>query len=125
MEPQNPSDGKHPDGMIKDLRALLHTTQDATQRAVIYSGTQVFIKHKSRKNMYLSDEQLHSMELFVKPSIKVQVEGLECEIISRMCRCTGSLTWREGDRGNDWGWVKQRSVRCYGALNGSLPWQLE
>jgi hypothetical protein len=41
-----------------------------------------------------------------------------------MCRCTGSQSWRGGDRRNDWVWVKQRPGRCYGALNGHLPWQL-
>jgi hypothetical protein len=42
-----------------------------------------------------------------------------------MCRCTGSQSWRGGDRRNDWVWVKQRPVGCYGALNGRLPWQLQ
>ena len=42
-----------------------------------------------------------------------------------MCRCTGSQSWRGGDRRNDWVWVKQRPGRCYGALNGRLPWQLQ
>jgi len=41
--PQNRRDGKHPDAMIKDFRALLDNTQDATHRAAIYSGTREFI----------------------------------------------------------------------------------
>jgi len=42
-----------------------------------------------------------------------------------MCRCTGSQSWHGGDRLNNWVWVKQPPGRCYGALNGCLPWQLQ
>jgi len=125
MGPQNRRDGKHPDAMIKDFRALLDNTQDATHRVAIYSGTQEFIKHKSRNKTYISDEQLHAMELCIYQVIKVQVEGSDGERISQMCRCTRSQSWRGGDRRNDWLWVKQRPGRCYGVLNGSLPWQLQ
>jgi hypothetical protein len=31
MRPQNRRDGKHPNAMIKDIRALLDNMQDATQ----------------------------------------------------------------------------------------------
>jgi hypothetical protein len=65
MGPQNHHDGKHPDAMIKDFRALLDNTQDATHRVPIFSGTRVFIKHKSRNKTYISDEQLHAMELCI------------------------------------------------------------
>ena len=102
MGPQNCRDGKHPDAMIKDFRALLDNTQDATHRMAIYSGTQEYIKRKSRNKTYISDEQLHSMELCIYHGIKIEVEGLEGERISQMCRCTGSQSWRGGDRRNDW-----------------------
>jgi hypothetical protein len=125
MGPQNRRDGKHPDPMIKAFRALLDNTQDATHPVAIYSGTREFIKHKSRNKTYISDDQLHAMELCIYHCIKVQVEGLDGERISEMCRCTGSQSWRGGDRRNDWVWVKQRSGRCYGALNGHLLWQLQ
>jgi len=125
MGPQNCRDGKHPDAMIKDFRALLDNTQDATHRAAIYSGMQEFIKHKSCNKTYISDEQLDAMKLCIYHGIKVQVEGLEGERISQMCRCTGSQSWCKGDRRNDWVWVKQRPGRCYGALNGRLQWQLQ
>jgi hypothetical protein len=39
MGPQNLHDGKHPDTMIKDLRAFLDNKQDATHLMAIYSGT--------------------------------------------------------------------------------------
>jgi hypothetical protein len=65
------------------------------------------------------------MELCIYHGIKVQVEGLEGERISQMCRCTGSQSWHGGGRRNNWVWVKQRPGRCYGALNGRLPWQLQ
>jgi hypothetical protein len=94
MAPQNRRDGKHPHAMIKDFRALLDNMQDATHRVAIYSGTREFIKHKSRNKTYISDEQLHAMELCINHGIKVQVEGLDGERISQMCRCRGSQSWR-------------------------------
>jgi len=124
MGPHNCRDGMHPDAMITDFRALLNNTQDATHHAAIYSATRGLIKHKSRNKMYISDEQLHAMELCIDQGIKVQVEGLEGEHISQMCRCTGIQSWHGGNRRNDWVWVKQCQGRCYGALNGHLPWQL-
>jgi len=65
------------------------------------------------------------MELCIDHGIKVEVEGLDGERISQMYRCTGSQSWRGGDRQNDWVWVKQHPGRCYGALNGRLLWQLQ
>jgi hypothetical protein len=65
------------------------------------------------------------MELCIYHSFKVQVEGLEGEHISRMCRCTGWQSWRVADRENDCVWAKLRSRRCYGALNWRLPGQLQ
>jgi len=118
MGPQNRRDRKHPDAMIKDFRALVDNTQDATHRLAISSGTWEFIKHKSRNKTYISDEQLHAMELCIYHGIKVQVDGSDGKHISQMCRCTGSHSWRGGDRRNDWVWEKQRPGRCYGALNG-------
>jgi len=125
MGPQNHRDGKHPDPMINDSRALLDNTQDAMHRAAIYRGTRECIKHKRRNKTYISDEQLHTMELCIYHGIKVQVEGLKGECISQMCRCTGSQSWRGGDRRNDWVWVKQRPGWCYGTRNGHLRWQLQ
>jgi len=74
--------------MIKGFRALLDNTQDATHRVAIYSGMRGFIKHNSCNKTYISDEQLHAMELWIYHGIKVQVEGLDGERISQMCRCT-------------------------------------
>jgi len=65
------------------------------------------------------------MELCIHHGIKVQFEGLDGERISQRCRCTGSQSWRGGDRWNDWVWVKQHLGRCYATLNGRLPWQLQ
>jgi hypothetical protein len=45
MGPQNHRDGKHPDAMIKDFRALLDNTEDATHHVPMSSGTREFIKH--------------------------------------------------------------------------------
>ena len=71
----------------------------------IYSGTQEFIKHQSRNKMYISDEQLHAMELCIHHAIKVQVEGLQVERIAQMCRCTEIQCWHRGDRWNNLVWV--------------------
>jgi hypothetical protein len=125
MGPQNHRDGKYPDAMIKVFRALLDITPDATHRVTKYSSTREFIEHKSCNQTYISDEQLHAMELSIYHGIKVQVEGLDGERISQMCRCTGSQSWRGVDRRKDWVWVNQRPGRCYGTLNGRLPWQLQ
>jgi len=123
--PQNRRDGKYPDAMITDFRAFLDNTQDSTHCVTIYNGTREFLKHKSCNKMYISDEQLHTMELCIYHGIKVQVEGLEGERISQICRCRRCRSWCEGDRQNDWVLVQQRPVRCYGALNGRLWWQLQ
>jgi len=123
--PQNRHDGKHPDAMIKDFRALLDNTQDWRHRVTIYNSTPEFIKHESRNKTYILDEQLHAMECCIYHSLRVQVACLEREPISLICWCTGSQSWREGDRWDDWVWAKQRPGRCYGALNGRLRWQLQ
>jgi hypothetical protein len=125
MGPQNHCDGKHPEAMIKDFRALLDNTQDRTHRATIYNRTWELLKHRSHNNTYLSDEQLHAMVLCISYDIKVQVEGFSGECISQICRCTGSESWCGGDPPNDLVWGKQRPGRCYGALNGRLLWQLQ
>jgi len=82
--------------MIKDFRALLNDTQEAMHHVTIYNGTREVLKHKSRNKTYILDEQLHTMELCIYHGIKVQVEGLEGERISQICRCTGSQSWRGG-----------------------------
>jgi len=123
--PQNRRDVKHPDAIIKDFRALLDNTHDAMHGAAIYRVTREFIKHRSRNKTYISDKQLHATELCIYHGIKVQVEDLEGERISQMCRCRGSQSWRRGDRRNDWVRIKQLPGRCYSVLNGRLPWQLQ
>jgi metal-dependent amidase/aminoacylase/carboxypeptidase family protein len=125
MGPLTRHDGQHADAMIKDFTALLDNTQDATHCVGISSGTQEIIEHMSHSKMYILDEQLYAMELCISHGIKVQVEGLEGERISQMCRCTGSQSGWEGDRWNDWVWVKQCPGRFDGVLNGCLPWQLQ
>jgi hypothetical protein len=65
--------------MIEDFTAFLDNTQDATHRGAMYRGTREFIKHISRNKTYISDEQLHAMELCIHHDIKVQVEGLDGE----------------------------------------------
>jgi hypothetical protein len=94
MGPQYRCDGTHPDAMIKDFRPLLDNTQDAMHRVAIHSGMQEFIRHKSHNKTYISDEQLHAMELCIYHCIKVEVEGSDGERISQMCRFTGIQNWR-------------------------------
>jgi hypothetical protein len=103
--------------MNKDFGALFDSTQCATHLVTIYSRTREFIRPKSRNKTYISDEQLHSMELCSYHGIKILVEGLDGERISQICRCTGSQSWRGGDPRNDGVWIKQRLGRCYGVLH--------
>ena len=94
-------------------------------RVEIYSGTRKILKHNSRNKICRSDQQLHGMALCVYHGIKVQVEGVDGERIAQMCWWTGSQSWRGGDRRNNWTWVTQWPGRCYSALNGRVPWQLQ
>jgi len=97
--------------MIKDFRALLNTKQEATHHVAIYSGMREFIKHESCNKTYISNEQLHTMELCIYHGIKIRVEGFDGEPISQICRCTESQSWRGGDRLDDCVWVKQHPWR--------------
>ena len=76
IAPQNRQNGKHPDTMMKDFRALLDNTQDATHHMKMYNGTLEFLNHMSLNKMYILYELLHAMELCIYHGIKVQVEGL-------------------------------------------------
>jgi hypothetical protein len=51
MGPQNCRNGQHPGAMIKDIRALLNTTQHATHCVAISSGTWELIKSKCHNKM--------------------------------------------------------------------------
>ena len=125
LGPHNRRDATHPDAMIKDFRALLDNTPDATHRVARYCGTWQLIMHISHNKTYISVEQLLAMKLCIYHGNKVQVEGLDGEHISHMCRWTGSQSWHGWDRWNCWVLVKQRLGRCYRTLNGRLPWQLQ
>jgi hypothetical protein len=106
MGTHNLPDGKHPDTIINNFKALLGNTQDVMDRTVIFIRTRESIKHKSRNKPYILEEQLHTMELCIYHSIKIQVEGLKGEWILQVCRCIGSQSWRGGDRRKDWVWLK-------------------
>jgi len=54
-------------------------------RVAIYNSTRELLKHKSRNETFISDEQLHALDLCTYHGIKVQVEGLEDEHISQIC----------------------------------------
>jgi hypothetical protein len=98
MAPQNRHDEKHPDAMIKDIRALLHNTGDATHRVTIYTSTQKFLQHKSHNKTYISNEQLHTMELCIYRGIKVQVEGLG---VNAYLRCVDAQEAKAVTEGTD------------------------
>jgi hypothetical protein len=85
MGPHNCRDGKHPDAIIKDFSTVLDNTQHTTHDVTIFNGTRDFVKYKSRNKMYISVEQLHTMDLCIYHGIKVQVEGLDGERLSRVC----------------------------------------
>jgi hypothetical protein len=121
MGPRNHCDVHHPDAIIKDFRALPDNTQGGMHSLAIYTGTREFIKDESHNKTYISDEQLHAMELCIYHGNKVQVEGLDGERISLMCQCTVSQSWHGWDRRKDWVWVQQHLGMCCGTLNGRLP----
>jgi hypothetical protein len=79
MGPQNHRDGKYRDAMNKDFRGLLDNMQDTTHHLEIYDGTQEHIKRESSNKTYLSDEQLHTMELCIYHDIDFQAEGFKGE----------------------------------------------
>jgi hypothetical protein len=54
--PQNRRGGKHPDAVIKNFRALLDNTQDATHSVTLYNGMRQFPNHKRCKKTYISNE---------------------------------------------------------------------
>jgi hypothetical protein len=54
--PQSRHDGKHPDAMMKDFRALLDNGQDTTHPVTMYRGTREIVKHRSCNKMNISDE---------------------------------------------------------------------
>jgi hypothetical protein len=87
--------------MVKDFRALLDNTHDATDRVGIYSRNREFINHGHHNKTYISDEQLDAMELSIYHGIKIQVECLDCRCISEMCQCIGSQSCHRGDQRND------------------------
>jgi len=123
--PQICCDGKHPDTVMKQFWSLIDNTQDTTHHVAIYSGTLEFIKLKRHNKTYILDEQLNTMGLCISHGIMVKVEGLDCERISQMGRCTGSQSSCGGDRWNNCVWEKHCLGRCYGTLTWHLPWQQE
>ena len=82
MGPHNRHDGVHPDDMINDFRTLLDNTEDPMHCVAIYSGTPKFIKQKGGNKTYISDEQLHAIELCIYHRINVQEDALEGERIA-------------------------------------------
>jgi len=82
MVPETYNDGKHPDAMNKDITVVLDNRQDTSHCIPMCSGTREYIKHKSLKKMYISDEQLHPIELSIYQGVKVHVQGLDSECLS-------------------------------------------
>jgi len=125
IRPHNPCDGLHSHTIIKDFRILLNNMQYAMHHVAQYRFMHQLIKHKCCNKMYILDEQLCTIELCIYHGIKVQLEGLEGKYIPQICRYTSSQSWHGENRQNDWLWVKQCLVRCYGVLIGHLLWQLQ
>jgi len=114
-------DGKHPDAIIKDFRALHDNTQDETHHMAIYHGTRKFIKDKHHKATYISHGQLHAKVRCIYHRIMVQGEGIDRERIFQMYWCTWSQNWRRGDRCNDCVWVHQRPGRVLWLADWASP----
>jgi len=71
LGPQYRRDGKHPDAMSKDFRALLDNMPDTMHCVAIENGTRELIKHTSHNKAYISDEQPHALELCIYHGINV------------------------------------------------------
>jgi len=106
MGSRNRCDGMHSDAIMRNFRALHGITQNGTHQLAIYCGTSEFMKHRSHNMTYILHNHLHVVELCIHHGHKVQVEGLECECISQMCRWTGNQSWCRGDQHHYWVWVK-------------------
>jgi len=61
--------------MIKDFTASLDNTQDTAHREAIFSSMQEFGKQDSHNLTYISDKQLHPIELGCYNDIEVPVDG--------------------------------------------------
>jgi hypothetical protein len=99
---QHCRDGNYPDLIIEDFREFLYNWQDSTHCVTLFKGTREILKHERPNMTYILDEQLHAMELCIYHGINVQLDGFDGEIISQICQCTGSQSWRGGDRWNVW-----------------------
>jgi len=122
VAPGNRRAGRHPDRMIKYIGALLGNTQDTMHGVAIYSCPWEFIKHSCCNMTYISDEQLHTMELCICRGIKVQLEGSEDEHISQMCLWTGKQSWCRVDRSTDCVCAMQPLGMSHWVPNGRLSW---
>jgi hypothetical protein len=65
------------------------------------------------------------MEPCIYHGIQVQVDSVDGESISQICRCTGSHSCHGGDQRNTWLCVKQCLGKCYVALNEHPLWPLQ
>jgi len=72
--------------------------QHATHRVAIYSGTREFINRMSRNKMYISDEQLHTMELCIYHGINAQLSVLK---VIAYLRCVEAQKDKAGVEGSD------------------------
>jgi hypothetical protein len=63
MLPQNRLDNKYPDAMIDDFGSLRNNWEDAIHHLAICSRIRELIKQNSHNRTFISDEQLHTMEL--------------------------------------------------------------
>ena len=122
ISPQN--DNKTPDGQLKHFGALVDSI-DVVQRSALLNGTRDFLQRRlPKRDEILSDEELRKAEICIYHAIKVEVDDLDGDKKTQMCRCTGEKPWRGAQKRNDWVWVRQRPGPVYGALRGRLPCQL-
>jgi len=125
MGPKNSLEGKHPDAMINHFMVLLDNMHDATHRVTIYHGPEEIIKGKTCSKTYISYEQLYRMQLAIYHCSKVQVDSVEGERLSQICRCTGSHTWHGREQLNNWVGLTHWARRCYDGVNAHLSSQLQ
>jgi hypothetical protein len=70
--------------MINHSRVVLENTKDASHCVALHSGAWKSFTHMSCNKTYISDDQLHALEVCIYHGIEAQVDGLEGELISQM-----------------------------------------
>ena len=96
-------------GVMESILTLCFKTSEhyLTIRKTQRTARQYTVACRSLSSIRVVTRRIHRMNNCMQSSsvfttvLRFQIEGLERERISEICRCTGSQSWRGGDRRND------------------------